>query len=147
LSLTLQFEIGLPTPIPSIQLGLLTTITPLRSPPPSIKSLFDFSIAGPLVGLIASLAFLVSGLSMTAAMDMDSAAHLPALPVFLLQSSALGSGLTEFFLGKGVLVSGVTENVVLPLHPFAISGFTGMIANALALLPLGRKYQDIRLTV
>lgn len=73
-------------------------------------------------------------------MDMEAAAQLPCMPIFLLQSSALGSGLIEFFLGNGVLVSGVTENAVLPLHPFAIAGFTGMLANALALLPLGRKY-------
>ena len=76
---------------------------------------------------------------MTASMDMDAAAQLPAMPVFLLQSSALGSGLVEYFLGTGVLVSGVLDNTVVPLHPFAISGFTGMMANALALLPLGRK--------
>jgi hypothetical protein len=103
-----------------------------------MRSMFDFSIIGPLVGLTASLAFLVSGLSMTASMDMDAAAQLPAMPVFLLQSSALGSGLIEYFLGTG-FVNGVAENTVLPLHPFAISGFTGMMANALALLPIGRK--------
>jgi hypothetical protein len=101
--------------------------------------MFDFSIVGPLVGMTASLAFLVTGLSMTASMDMDAAAQLPAMPIFLLQSSALGSGLVEYFLGTGVLVSGVAQNTVVPLHPFAISGFTGLIANALALLPLGRK--------
>lgn len=44
--------------------------------------------------------------------------------------------MVEYFLGKGVLTSSSAE-AVLPLHPFAIAGFVGMLSNALALLPLG----------
>jgi hypothetical protein len=135
----LQFEIGLPSLIPSLQLGLQGAITPLKSPPPSLKSMFDFSIAGPIAGMMTSLAFLVAGLSMTASANMDQIANLPGLPVYLLQSSALGGGLTEMFLGKGVLGQGVSADSILQLHPFAISGFVGLMANAIALLPLGRK--------
>jgi membrane-associated protease RseP (regulator of RpoE activity) len=134
-----QFKIGLPTPLPSIQLGLLGAITPLKSPPPNIKSMFDFAISGPLTGITASVCFLVGGLAMTAAMDFNQAAELPALPVFLLRSSALGGGLIELFLGKGVLTAGLSADTVLPMHPFAIAGFLGIITNALALLPLGSK--------
>lgn len=60
---------------------------------------------------------------------------LPALPVYLLKASALCGGLTEFFLGNGILEVGPA----LPLHPFAISGTVGLLTNALALLPLGRE--------
>jgi hypothetical protein len=135
-----QFEIGIPSLIPSLQLGFQGAITPLKSPPPSLKSLFDFAIAGPILGMMASLAFLIVGLSMTASANMDQVANLPGLPIYLLQASALGGGLTEMFLGKGVLGQGVAENSILQLHPFAISGFVGLMANAIALLPLGRKW-------
>ena len=92
-----------------------------------------------MAGFIASFIFLVTGLGITASLDMNQAASLPGLPVYILQSSALGAALTEIFLGKGILGQGVSVNSILPLHPFAISGFTGLIANAMALLPVGRK--------
>ena len=85
------------------------------------------------------MAFLVSGLDITASATAEQVASLPAIPVYLLQSSALGGGLVELFLGKGVLGQDITANSVLQLHPFAIAGFVGLVANALALLPLGRK--------
>jgi membrane-associated protease RseP (regulator of RpoE activity) len=76
------------------------------------------------------------GLSLTAVADINQARCFPAFPHIFLQSSALGGSLIEFVLGKGVLGQGV-ENTVLQLHPFAISGFSGLLGNALALLPLG----------
>lgn len=102
--------------------------------------MFDFSIAGPTVGLLTSLGFLLTGLSVTASTDISQASSLPGLPVFMLQASALGGGLVEIFLGSGVLGQGVSPESALPLHPYAITGFLGVIANALALLPLGSKY-------
>jgi len=135
-----QFKIGFPSPIPSIQLGLLGAITPFKSPPPSLKSMFDFAVAGPLIGIAASLGFLLQGLALTAALDLNQAVDLPALPIFLLRSSALGGELIQYFLGNGALMTGLADDAVLSLHPYAIAGFVGIIANALALLPLGRKY-------
>lgn len=73
------------------------------------------------------------GLTMTASSNDLTA--FPALPVYILKASALCGGLTEFFLGQGILEVGST----LPLHPYAISGTVGLLFNALALLPLGRK--------
>lgn len=140
----LQFAVGLPTFVPSIQLGAFSTITPLKSPPPSLRSLFDFAIAGPLVGSITSIGFLVVGLVLTTSMDQQTVADLPALPMYLLRSSSLGGGLIELFLGKGVLMRDIPSDVVLPLHPFAVAGYVGLIYNALALLPLGRTYDTTR---
>ena len=137
-----KFKIGFGGPIPSIQTGFLGAITPLESPPPSMKSLFDFAMAGPLLGFCTSLAFFVIGLRETAIADMSASLDLPGLPTFLLRSSALCSGLVEYFLGKGTLLSGVSlpAEAVLPLHPFAISGYVGLVVNSLALLPMGSKY-------
>ena len=131
-----KFDIGFPTYIPSIQIGLQGAITPFKSPPPSNKSLFDFSMAGPLAGLLVSLGLLVAGLSATSAMDFAEVNQLPALPIFLLKSSSLCGGLVEYFIGKGTLMSASADSV-LPLHPFAVAGLVGILSNALALLPLG----------
>ena len=136
-----NFKIGFGSPVLSLQTGFLGAITPLRSPPPSMKSLFDFAMAGPLFGFLASMAQFILGLQVTALVDMETSLDFPGLPVFLLRSSALSSALIEFFLGKGTLLSGVSlpADAVLPLHPFAIAGFVGLIVNSLALLPLGSK--------
>jgi membrane-associated protease RseP (regulator of RpoE activity) len=101
-------------------------------------------MAGPIAGLLASLTFFVVGLGLTASiMTMDNgqmqAAELPALPLYLLRSSTLGGDLIELALGKGTLMRELPSETVLPLHPFAVSGFLGILTNALALLPLGRK--------
>lgn len=135
-----NFRTGWPTLVPSIQTGLLGAITPLASPPPNLKSMFDFGMAGPLFGYATSLGFLLTGLEMTASADAVSAASFPGLPAFLLHSSALGGGMTEYFLGRGILSMGVTEDSIVALHPFAVAGFAGLVSNAVALLPLGRTY-------
>lgn len=108
----------------------------MRSPPPSNKSLFDFAIAGPLAGLLVSVALLVAGMEISTSMDLADANQLPAFPVATLKSSTFGGGIVEYFLGKGVIMS-TSADTVLPLHPFAIAGFVGMISNALAFLPIG----------
>lgn len=107
-----------------------------------MRSLFDFSIAGPLAGLVASVAMLVTGLDMTASADLQQIADLPALPLYLLRSSTLGGGLIELFLGKGALMQDLSADTVLPLHPFAVAGYVGIMVNSLALLPLGRTCGD-----
>lgn len=101
--------------------------------------MFDFAIAGPLAGMVASLFLLYTGLSITISVDMVGQSQLPALPILFLHTSALGGALIESFLGIGVLTSATPETSVLPLHPFAIAGYIGLISNALSLLPVGRK--------
>lgn len=133
----------MPNVIPSIVTGLTGAITPLRSPPPSSKSLFDFAIAGPLAGFAASVLFLIAGLEATSAMSLGS--QLPVIPVDVVRSSSLGGGLVQFFLGNVAVLPGQGPGAILQLHPYAIAGFIGLITNALALLPLGRKFVESRL--
>lgn len=131
-----KFRLGVPTFIPSVQLGLMGAITAFTTPPPNIKSLFDFGIAGPLVGLLVSIGYLLGGLYITSHMNIDQLSGLPVWPSELLRSSELEGGLVEYFLGKGTVTqSGI--DTLIPLHPYAIAGSVGIIANALALLPLG----------
>jgi hypothetical protein len=99
--------------------------------------MFDFGMSGPLVGLTTSFALLASGLQMSSTMSVDRLSLLPTLPTYLIRSSTLGGAFVEWFLGSDSFLPEVTA---LPLHPFAIAGFIGMLSNALALLPLGSKY-------
>lgn len=131
-----KFKAGLPTILPSLQTGLSGAITPLKTSPPNLKSLFDFSMAGPLSGLIISLFFMYSGLELTAFMGPDAQSLLPSLPLQLLRSSALAGGMVEWLLGDGILAPG---GGTILLHPFAIAGYIGLISNAIALLPIGSK--------
>lgn len=105
--------------------------------------MFDFGIAGPLAGLAVSLALLLSGLEMTSSIGLGS--QLPVVPVDLLRASSLGGGLVQFFLGNAAVMPDQGPAAVLQLHPLAIAGFIGCMTNALALLPLGRKYLPISL--
>jgi len=133
--LLIKFDIGFPTIVPSIITGFTGTVTPLRSPPPNSKSMFDFALIGPLAGMVASLLFLVSGLKLTSVMVLGT--QLPVVAVDLLRSSSLGGGLVEYFLGSTAILPNQGPEAFLPLHPYAIAGFIGLITNAMALLPLG----------
>jgi hypothetical protein len=123
-------DIGFPTLVPGFQFGLSGAITPIKSPPKSIKSLFDFAIAGPLLGLVASMVLLYVGLEMTVFMDTAAREQLPSIPVQLLRSSTLGGGIVDYLLGDGIL-SSPDPSEMIKLHPFAIAGFGGLVTNAL----------------
>ncbi len=132
-----QIDIGLPTLVPGIQFGLSGSITPIKSSPKNIKALFDFSIAGPLFGMLASVILLYNGLEITAFMDLNAREQLPSIPVEMLRISALGGGAIEYLLGDGLLNSPNPTEDLIKLHPCAIAGFGGLVINALSLLPIG----------
>ena len=105
--------------------------------------MFDFAIAGPLVGSLASLGAIAIGSQLTLVSDP---ATLPALPLEILRQSTLGGGVIEGILGSGSLsvppgslgtaaVSGMT----VPLHPVALAGYISLFVHALSLLPIGSK--------
>eukprot|EP00985_Skeletonema_marinoi_P011236 scaffold5326_cov109-Skeletonema_marinoi.AAC.2 len=130
-------NVGLPTLVPGIQFGLSGSITPIKSSPKNIKALFDFSIAGPLFGMLASVILLYNGLELTAFMDLEAREQLPSIPVETLRISALGGGAIEYLLGDGILNSPNPAADLIKLHPYAIAGFGGLVTNALSLLPIG----------
>lgn len=116
--------------------------------------MFDFAIAGPLCGIIASLSALYFGLEMTVFTDAQSYAKFPALPLEILRQSSLGGGIVEAVLGQGALSvpdaamgSQMVSNINIPLHPLAVAGYIGLIINALSLLPIGSKYERLSYSV
>ena len=137
----------IPTLVPSLVTGITNTITSLKEPPKNRQALFDFAIAGPLAGIVTSLAVLYYGLLATSTMDAASYANLPALPLEFLRQSSLGGAIIESVLGAGILDvpdaaagTAAVANLNIPLHPFAIAGYLGLLVNAISLWPVGSKY-------
>lgn len=108
--------------------------------------MFDFAVAGPLAGIVASLATLYFGLQLTVFTDQQTYAAFPALPLEILRQSTLGGGIIETFLGNGALSvpggmqgTAAIASMKIALHPLAIAGYVGLIVNALSLVPIGSK--------
>ena len=131
-------ETSVPTLVPSIITGTTSTVTTFKAPPKNSAAMFDFSIAGPLAGIVASCVALFLGSELTAASDP---ALLPQLPVDILRQSSLGGGIIDGILNGVLYVAegAPTDGIMISLHPLAIAGYIGLIGNALALLPVGSK--------
>jgi hypothetical protein len=122
-------------------LPLLGGLTRLRTSPPNIVSLFDFAVTGPLLGFFVSCLCFGFGLVLTQSALSSGVANaaelLPALPVSLIkQSTLLGTIVDAFFGGQGYITLQDPLTPV-PLHPYAIAGFCGIVLNAVEMLPLG----------
>lgn len=124
-------KIGLPYFIPSLQIGTYGTITPLESYPRLRKDLFDVAVSGPLVGTLSSIAALVAGLVITS--NGEIADWFPQVPSALFHASILVGSIAD-----AILPAGLREQATIAVHPLAVVGYTGLLANALNLMPIGR---------
>jgi hypothetical protein len=132
----------LPTLLPFVgNLPLMGSLTRITSSPKNLSALFDFAFLGPLLGFLSSIAFFGAGLLATkAALDGDASAaqFLPALPVSVVKLSTLGGSIVDnFFGGADGVITSQDPKTAIPLHPFAIAGFCGLMINAAEMLPLG----------
>jgi membrane-associated protease RseP (regulator of RpoE activity) len=132
-------EITVPTFVPSLITGTASTVTTFKAPPKNKEAMFDFSLAGPLAGIVASIVALTIGSQLTLTSDP---ATMPALPLEILRQSTLGGGIIDgiiqgsLYLPDGAPMSGI----LISLHPVAIAGYIGLMVNALNLVPVGSKY-------
>lgn len=137
-------KVSVPTLVPSFLTGITSTVTTFKEPPKNKEALFDFAVAGPMTGVLASVAALVVGSQLTLTSDPAS---LPGLPLEILRQSTLGGGIIDaimkgsLYIPDGAPMSGIT----ISLHPLAVAGYIGLIVNALALLPVGSKYFQLQL--
>jgi hypothetical protein len=146
-----RIQTGSPTFVPSLLTGVTSTVTTFKTPPLNKAAMFDFSVAGPLFGVTASLLAIVIGAQLTIVSDPSL---LPALPLEILRQSTLGGGLLDMGLGGGALNvpegargTAAVAGMTVPLHPVAVAGYISLIVNALAVLPVGSKYTFIRADV
>jgi membrane-associated protease RseP (regulator of RpoE activity) len=133
-----------PTFVPSLITGITSTVTTFKTPPPNKTAMFDIAVAGPLLGILASLVAVAVGSSMTLTTDPSL---LPALPLEILRQSTLGGGIINSILGNGALSipegaqgTAAVAGITIPLHPVAVAGYISLIVNALSLLPIGSTF-------
>lgn len=127
--------IGPPVPLPSPQLGLFGSITPLRSFPPNREALLDFALAGPVASVVASLACVLGGIFASLRVMPIDLVHYPVVPAVLLKSSFLVGTFFSWFAPKTMMIP-LAQPV--PVHPLFVVGFSGLVSSALNLLPLLR---------
>jgi hypothetical protein len=126
-------RLGLPVPLPSLQVGSFASITPLRSFPSSRTGMFDVAISGPGIGMIVSLAMIVVGLRLT--MLAQTFTSFPVIPSTMFQSSFLVGSITSILFPK-VMLAGLSQPI--PIHPLFLVGISGLYMSAVNLLPIGR---------
>jgi hypothetical protein len=138
-----KMDMGIPTLLPFWSLPFMGAKTDLTSSPPNRSALFDFAIAGPLVGIVSSVGCLALGLILTGTADESVRQYFPCLPVGLMLTSTLGGSMVDYFLGGGIVgvenrfVTMQDPSTLVVLHPAAVAGYCGLLINALAMLPLG----------
>ena len=116
-------------PMPVISpFGTMGAVILMRQAGRTRKELFDIGIAGPLAGLIPSVAAIVWGLY-----------HSQVLPTAAPPGVGmrLGESLLMSALEKAVYPQ-LPEQAELLLHPVAYAGWAGLFVTALNLLPVGQ---------
>ena len=133
-----KMKVTPPIVVPSLGLPYLTSLTRFKTAPKDYNSLFDYGFAGPVTGLVVAFGTFVLGLQLTVSVDPETAKYLPSLPVEFIKLSKLGGTLVDQFVGGGAgILLEQDPSTAIPLHPFAIAGFVGLIINALDLIPIG----------
>ncbi|MGB3493240.1 MAG: site-2 protease family protein [Elainellaceae cyanobacterium] len=123
-----QYQIRLSPPffIPAWQLGSFGALTRFESVLPNRSVLFDISIAGPIVGGIVSLAFLLLGFSLS---HQGSVFQVPSE---FFQGSILVGTLARVALGNQL------QAPLVDIHPLTIVGWIGLVITALNVMPAGQ---------
>ncbi|EME29100.1 Probable zinc metalloprotease EGY1, chloroplastic [Galdieria sulphuraria] len=130
-----NIKLGLPLTVPSLQIGSYGTITPLKDFPKNRSDFFDVTVAGPLVGVVTSVTLFVVGLTLSQ-QSLDSQTipdWFPQVPSLLFRASMLVGSLAKIIAPYLDL----SHNTVA-VHPLTVVGYTGLLINALNLLPIGR---------
>jgi hypothetical protein len=126
-------RLGLPVPLPSLQVGSFASITPFRSFPLSRTAMFDVAISGPGIAMLVSLAMIVFGLKLTTLAQTFTS--FPVIPSAMMKSSFLVGSIASILFPK-VMLAGLSQPI--PIHPLFLVGIAGLYMSAVNLLPIGR---------
>ena len=131
-------KLSVPVFVPSFITGITSSVTTFKTLPKNKNDMFDISAAGPLAGIVASCIALVIGAKLTLISDPST---LPALPLDILRQSTLGGAIIDNIISGSLFIpeGAPSTGINIPLHPVAIAGYTSLLVNALALLPIGSK--------
>jgi len=128
-------RIGNPVPVFSNGLGLYGCITPLKSFPANRASLLDFALSGPFAGILASLACIFAGISITTRASATALSTFPFVTAAKLKSSFLVGSILSCLASKTIMLPAAQP---VPIHPLFSIGYSGLVASALNLLPIFR---------
>jgi Zn-dependent protease len=128
-------RVGFPLLVPSSELGTFGCITAIKSFPRDRSSLFDFALSGPLASTFLSVLFMILGCYKTLHSSPTVFVNFPTVPLATLKSSFLSGSILSIMLPK-VMMMPLSQPI--PIHPFFISGFSGLVISALNLLPIFR---------
>lgn len=128
-------KIGLPIPIPSMEIGMFGCISPIRSFPPDRKSLLDFALSGPFVTALASMGCIVASVLLTVRASPETLMKFPVLPAMLIKSSFLVGTMTSWIASKVLMLPSAHP---VPVHPLFLVGYASLITSGLNLLPVFR---------
>lgn len=112
---------------PPFHLGTLGAVILVRQPIRSRRALFDIGIAGPLAGVIVTLALLGTGYALQ-----------PPDPLPLtgpIEGETWGPSLLTYLLSH---LSGLATSARLPGDALVRAGWVGMLATAMNLMPAGQ---------
>ena len=121
-----KIRLSWPFFLPNWQIGSFGAITRFESLLPNRNTLFDVAIAGPALGGLVSLSFLIIGLL------LSGEGSLFQVPGQFLQGSLLVGAIAKLILGDAL------QSNLIALHPLTILGWLGLVINALNLLPAGQ---------
>eukprot|EP00978_Attheya_sp_CCMP212_P024179 scaffold75561_cov55-Attheya_sp.AAC.12 len=128
-------KIGLPVPIPSLQIGTFGSITPLRSFPETRADLLDLALVGPAITMVLSLLLMVGGIWGTIQAPAAVLSGFPMVPAALCKTSLLVGSIVSALAPK-IMMLPLSQPI--PIHPAFMIGFTGLLSSAVNLLPIGR---------
>jgi membrane-associated protease RseP (regulator of RpoE activity) len=115
-------------PLPFISpFGTLGAVIKMRQQIRDRRVLYDIGIAGPLAGILPSVAAIAWGLSHSAVIDKE------AIDGTLILGDSLLSGWIQRAIFPDL---GPTQDLLL--HPVAFAGWAGLFVTALNLLPVGQ---------
>ncbi len=112
--------------VPSLGIGTLGTLNRIESPVPHRKALFDIALAGPVLGGVLSLIFLLIGFWLSG----DQGQLI--LPVAIFRNSILVGVLARFLLADQF------QSGFVAIHSWVVVGWIGLAITALGLLPAGQ---------
>ena len=122
-----KVDASLPYFLPSpLLLGTFGAFIRIRSPIYSRRSLFDIGASGPFAGMVILIPFLIFGVSMS---HVSHAA---------ISANAVTFGTPLLFRFIEWVRFGNTAVQNIALHPMAMAAWTGLLATAMNLLPMGQ---------
>jgi membrane-associated protease RseP (regulator of RpoE activity) len=123
-----RYNVSLSWPffIPSWQIGTFGAIVRFQSILPNRSALFDIAAAGPITGLLLSIAMLVFGF------ELSTDTSLFQIPTDFFRGSIFVAGIAKLLIGDRLTAS------IVSIHPLVLLGWLGLVINALNLLPAGQ---------